>query len=80
MYSCGPLHMDEQGLDNQLELIYNSSLPIRDVAWRTSREPWTKGTSGERVSGRSVLAARHDDDDDDDNDDDDLINEITNVE
>ena len=35
MYSCGPLHMDEQRQDDQLEPIYNSSVPIKDVALKT---------------------------------------------
>ena len=56
--------MDGQRLDDQLEPIYSSSVPIRDGAWKTSRERWTIETGGERVPGRSVLVARHDDDDD----------------
>ena len=32
MYSCGPLHMDEQRLDDQLEPIYSSPVPIQNVA------------------------------------------------
>ena len=32
MYSCGPLHMDKQSQDIQLEPTYNSSMPIQDVA------------------------------------------------
>ena len=64
MYSSGPLYTDKQRLDDQLEPIYNSSVPIQDVAWRTSRERWMIETGGEKGSGRSVLAARHDDDDD----------------
>ena len=62
IYSCGPLHMDEQKQDDQLEPIYNSSVPIQDIALKTSLERWTIETSGERGSGGSVLAARHDDD------------------
>ena len=62
MYSCEAPYMDEQRLDDQLELIYNSSVPIRDVAWKTCQERWTMETSDERGSGKSVLAARHDDD------------------
>ena len=58
--------MDEQRLDDQLELIYNSSVRTHDVAWRTCRERWTIETGGEKGSGRSVLAVWHDDDDDDD--------------
>ena len=46
--------------------IYNSSVPIQDVAWMTSRERWTIETGGERVSRRFILAARHDDDDNND--------------
>ena len=58
--------MDEQRWDDQLEPIYNSSVPIPDAAWKILRERWTIETGGERGSGRSVLAAWHDDDDDDD--------------
>ena len=65
-YSCGPIYMDEQRQDDQLEPIYNSSVPILDVAWKTSREHWTIETGSEKGSGRSVLAAWHEDDDDDD--------------
>ena len=49
--------MDEQRQDDQLEPIYNGSVPIQDVALKTSRERWTIKTDGGRVSGRSVLAA-----------------------
>ena len=70
MYSCGPLHVDVQWLDDQLEPIYHSSVLIQDVAWKTSHELWTIETGGarerererERESRRSVLAAGHDDD------------------
>ncbi len=62
IYSRGLLHMDDQRQDDQLESIYNSSVPIQDVAWKTSRERWTIEKSGGRGSGRSVLAARHDND------------------
>ena len=58
--------MDEQRQDDQLEPIYNSTVLILHVAWNTSQERWTIETGGERVSGRSVLAAWHDDGDDDD--------------
>ena len=40
-----------------------SSVPIQDVALKTSRKQWTIGTNGERGPGRPVLAAQHDDDD-----------------
>ncbi len=45
--------------------IYNSSVPIQDVALKTSREKWPIETGGESGPMRSLLAARHDDDDDD---------------
>ena len=61
MYSCGPLHMDEQRLDGQLEPIYSSSSPIQDAAWKTCRKWWTIKTGGERSSEKSVSAARNDD-------------------
>ena len=57
--------MDEQRQDNQLEPIYNSSVPIQDLALKTSQERWIIETGSERGSGRSVLAAQHDDDDED---------------
>ncbi len=56
--------MDEKKQDNQLEPIYNRSVLIQDIALKTSWEQWMIETGGERGSGRSVLAARHDDDDD----------------
>ena len=63
MYSCGPLHIDEQRQDDQLEPTYNSSVPIQDVALKTYRELRTIEKGNGRGSGRSALAARHDDDD-----------------
>ena len=54
--------MDEQRQDNQLEPIYNSSVPIQDVALKTYQDRWTIEMGGKRKSGRSVLAAQHDDD------------------
>ena len=57
--------MDEQKQDGQLELIYNSSVPVWDVASKTYREQRMIETGSEKRSGRSVLAERHDDDDDD---------------
>ena len=62
---CGPLHMDEQRQDDQLEPTYSSSEPIRDVALRTC---WKQGMiekGGERGSWISVVMAQRDDDDDD---------------
>ena len=66
MYSYGPPHMAEQKQEDQLEHTYSSYVRIRDVALKTCQRRWTIGKSGERGSGVSVLAARHDDDDDDD--------------
>ena len=57
--------MDAQDLDDYLDHIYSSSVPIHDVARKTCRERWSIETGGERGSGKSVLAARYDDDDDD---------------
>ena len=53
--------MDEQRQNDQLEPIYNSSVPIQGVAQKIYRERWTIETGGEKVFGTSVLAARHDD-------------------
>ena len=63
MESCEPLRTDEERLDDQLDPINSCSVLIRNVAWKTCRERWTIGTGDERVSGRTVLAARYDDDD-----------------
>ena len=48
---------------DQLEHTYSSYVRIRDVTLTTSQKRWMIGRSGERGSGISVLAARHDDDD-----------------
>ena len=58
--------MDVQRLDDQLESIYNSPVPIQYVSRMTCRERWTIETGGEKESGKSVLTAQHDDDDDGD--------------
>ena len=61
MYSCGPLHMDEQRQDVQLENTYSSYVPITGCSPEDQpeamgdREVW-------RESGISVLIAWHDDD------------------
>ena len=47
--------MDEQKQDDQLEPIYNSYVPIQDVALKINRKRWTIETGGERGSGRSTL-------------------------
>ena len=60
--------MAGQKQDDQLEHTYSSYVRIRDVAMKAGQRRWAIGRSGERGSGISVLAARHDDDDDDDDD------------
>ena len=52
--------MAKQKQDDQLEHTYSCN-----VALKTCQKRGTIGKSGERGSGISVLAARHDDDDDD---------------
>ena len=54
--------MDEQRQDDQLESIYNNSVPIQDVALKTNLGRWTIETGGGRGLGRSTLVAWHDDD------------------
>ena len=54
-YSYGPLRMDEQRLNDQREPIYNSSVPIQDVARKTCRDRWMIETGGERKSGKSDI-------------------------
>ena len=66
MYSYGAPHMAKQKQDEQLEHTYSSYVRIRDVALKTCQKRWMIGRSGERGSGISLLAARHDNDDDDD--------------
>ena len=56
--------MDVQRLDDQLEPTYISSVPIQDVALRTSRKQWTIGRGGESGSGISVVMVWRDDNDD----------------
>ena len=62
MYSYGPHHTDKQRQDNQIKPIYDSYVPIHDVAWGICRERWTIGTGDERRSGKTVLAVWYDDD------------------
>ena len=66
MYSYEPPHMAKQKQDDQLEPTYSSYVKTQDATLKTCRRRWMIGRSGERGSGISVLAARHDDDDDDD--------------
>ena len=61
MYSYGPPHMAKQKQDDQLEHTYSSYVRIRDVTLKTCQKRQVIGRSGERGSGISVLAARHDD-------------------
>ena len=63
MYSFRPPHMANQKQDDQLEHTYSSYVRIRDVAPEDQPEAMMIGGSGERRSGISVQAARHDDDD-----------------
>ena len=57
--------MDGQKQDDQLEHASSSYVRIRDVALKTCQRRSTIWRSGERGSGISVVAARHDDNDDD---------------
>ena len=56
----------KQKQNDQLEHTYSSYVKTQDVNLKTCQRRWMIGRSGERGSGISVLAARHDDDDDDD--------------
>ena len=58
----GPPHMARQKQDNQLEHTFSSYVRIQDVALKTYQRQWTIGRSGEKGSGISVVATRHDDD------------------
>ena len=60
MYSCGPLHMNEQRQDDKLEPTHISSVPIWDVALKTCRKQKTIEKGGEKGSVISVLIVRHD--------------------
>ena len=62
MYSYGTPYMADQKLDDQLEHTYSSYVMIRDVALKTFQRRWMIGRNGERGSGLSMLAIRHDDD------------------
>ena len=65
MYSGGPLHIDEQMQDDQLEPTYSSPVPIRDITLKTCRKQWTISRGGGKVFGISVLMERRNDGDDD---------------
>ena len=62
MYSYGPPHIAGQKQDDQLEHTFSSYVRIQDVTLKTYQRRRTIGRSGERGSGISMLAARHDDD------------------
>ena len=55
---------DEQVLDDQLELIYNSSVQTQDVGKKNGRKCWTIETNSERELRKSVLAALQNEEDD----------------
>ena len=59
-----PAYRRASELDDQLELIYNSSVETQDVAGKTYRKQWTIEMNGEGGSRKSVLSARHDDNND----------------
>ena len=61
-----PTYGRKKKQDDQHEHTYSSYVRIRDVALKTCQRRWTIERSGEKGSGISLLAARHDDDDDDD--------------
>ena len=54
--------MDEERQDVHQESTYVSSVQIRDVALNTCQKQWTIEKGAEKVSGISVLMARHGDD------------------
>ena len=55
-------HMDVQEWDDQHEPTYSNYVRTQDVTLKTCRRRWMIGRNGERGSGISALAARHDDD------------------
>ena len=61
MYYYGPLHMDEQRQDDQLERTYSSSVRILGVALRTCQKRWMIGRGGEKGSGISMPMAQQND-------------------
>ena len=61
-------HMTVQKQGDQHEHTFRSYVRLGDVALKTCLRRWMIGRSGERGSGISELAARHNDDDDDDDD------------
>ena len=45
-FSYGALHTQAQVKENQLELIYNSSVRTQDTAWKNMRKQWMIETDG----------------------------------
>ena len=62
---CTPVDptVDVQEWDDQHGLTYSNYVRTQDVTLKTCRRRWMIGRNGERGSGISALAARHDDDD-----------------
>ena len=56
-FCYGPLHPDMQVLDNQLELIYNSSVQTQDVILKTCQRQEMIETNGKGESWKSMLVA-----------------------
>ena len=63
MYSYGHPPMAKQKQHDQFEHTYSSYVRIWDVTLKTCQKRWMIGRSGERGSGISVQAARHEDND-----------------
>ena len=63
-FSYGLFHTEEQVLDDQLDLIYNSCVQTQEVVKKTYRKRWTMEMNDKRELWKSVLKARHDDGDD----------------
>ena len=61
MFSYGPFHTDMQMLDDQREIIYNSSVQAQDGVKKTWQKQWMIEINDERESGKSVLAVWYDD-------------------
>ena len=55
------IYMAKQKQNDKLTHTQSSYVRIQDVALKTFKKRWMIGRSGERGSGISVLAARHDD-------------------
>ena len=62
-HKCTPMDPHIWPCKSRMTSSNSSYMRIRDVALKTCRRRWTIGRSGERGSGISVQAARHDDDD-----------------